>query len=269
MRSYTISWSLLIAVPASAWVGSVLPSRSSLAGPPVLHSTKALATSHLQRAVGLQAHNDRRSPLAETSKAAASIALCSLLLTASTTAAVVQPSPAFAYEQTDYASETVQTAVKTVTDAVGDTGSLVKAYENIVEIITEGKGVGGEINFKGIQLDRGFVSDEDTAIYNPGLTLLTESEKDRLVEAIVQSKKMSTEWNGDTEAGYSFLRERLDPLHMYELRGYLQVVPFYGAALYLVALAAQQLARDIFPVVYIVCALAVFAPAIVLVFLGP
>jgi hypothetical protein len=120
-----------------------------------------------------------------------------------------------------------------------------------------------------VQLDRGFVSDEDTAIYNPGLTLLTEGEKERLVSAIVASKKAASEWNADTEAGYAFLRERLDPLHTYELRGYLQIVPFYGAALYLVALAAQQLARDLFPVVYIACAVAVFAPVVVLVALGP
>jgi hypothetical protein len=263
MRLY-ITLSLLLLLqwtnPASAWVG--LSSRLQSVVPP--------RTSVQRRRTALKAHEeplDRNVVLSFTDAskaAAASLALCSVLLLTTAGAA-----PALAYESTDYASETVQAAVKSVNDAVGNVGATVQAFENIAEIITEGKGVGGEINFKGVQLDRGFVADEDTAIYNPGLTLLTESEKDRLVEAIVQSKKMSSEWNPDTEAGYSFLRERLDPLHMYELRGYLTIVPFYGAALYLAALAAQQLARDIFPAVYIACALAVFVPAIVLVFLGP
>jgi hypothetical protein len=31
---------------------------------------------------------------------------------------------------------------------------------------------------EGVQLDRGYIADEDTAIYNPGLTLLTESDMD-------------------------------------------------------------------------------------------
>jgi hypothetical protein len=221
---------------------------------------------------GDQARSERQSPndlcsstRIEVGKVVASIALCGSLLL--TTASL----PAVAFDPSDYASATVQDAVQLVeTAAVGqDVNALVRAYENIAEIITEGKGVGGEINFRGVQLDRGFVSDEDTAIYNPGLTLLTEGEKERLVSAIVASKKAATEWNADTEAGYAFLRDRLDPLHTYELRGYLQIVPFYGAALYLVALAAQQWARDVFPVVYIACAVAVFAPVAVLVALGP
>ena len=197
--------------------------------------------------------------------------------TLSLTGTTVQPPSANAYE--DYISEPVQIAIKAVQDA-NSNDALVKAYENIAEIITEGKGVGGSINFQGVQLDRGYVSDEDTSIYNPGLTLLTETEKTRLVDTVVESKKQQLiksgsnadnngGWNNDLEAGYSFLRERLDPLHMYELRGYLSILPIYGAVLYLVALAVQQLARDAFPVAYIVCAAAVFAPIIVLVLVGP
>lgn len=208
-----------------------------------------------------------------TSIVIGSAILCSTL---SMTGAM-QPKIANAYE--DYISEPVQVAIKAVQDA-NSNDALVKAYENIAEIITEGKGVGGSINFQGVQLDRGYVSDEDTSIYNPGLTLLTETEKTRLVDIVVDSKKRQLlksgnnadnngSWNNDLEAGYSFLRERLDPLHMYELRGYLSVLPVYGAVMYLVALAVQQLARDAFPVAYFVCAAAVFAPIIVLVLLGP
>ncbi len=36
-------------------------------------------------------------------------------------------------------------------------------------------------------------------------------------------------------------------LHMHELEGYLGILPFYGAALYLVALFVQKNARGIFP----------------------
>jgi hypothetical protein len=182
------------------------------------------------------------------------------------------------YDGSQYISDTVKVAIQAVQEASSTTDTqidaLVKAYENIAEIITEGKGVGGAINFQGVQLDRGFVSDEDTTIYNPGLTLLTETEKDSLVNAIVESKQQVINsnnvesWSNDLEAGYSFLRQRLDPLHMYELRGYLSILPWYGAVMYLVALAVQLVARDTFPIAYIVCAAAVLLPIAVLVILG-
>lgn len=248
---------------SAAWLGTPLT------------TTKVAAIRHRHRPTFWLAEYQPREPSHETeehwssshfAKGVTSISLAVLLQLSSV---AVPPPAAIAYELNDYASETVQNAVQSVQSAVGDTAAMIKAYENIAEIITEGKGVGGEINFKGVQLDRGYISDEDTAIYNPGLTLLTESEKDRLVNAIVLSKKASKEWTVDTEAGYSFLRDRLDPLHMFELRGYLQVVPFYGAALYLVALAVQQISRDLFPATYIACAVAVFVPIVVLVLLGP
>jgi len=175
---------------------------------------------------------------------------------------------AHAYTPTDFASETVQNAVKSLQESTS-IESTVKTFEDIADIIIEGKGVGGQINYQGVALDRGYVSDEDTSIYNPGLTLLTESEKDRLVEAVVRSKKTATSWNSDAQAGYDFLRERLDPLHMYELRGYLGIVPFYAAAVYLAVLAVQQMSRDLFPVAYFVGVAAIFGPALVLVLLGP
>jgi hypothetical protein len=197
-----------------------------------------------------------------------SVLLCSML-----TASTIAPTIANGYD--DYLSEPVQVAIGAVQTAKSN-DELVKAYENIAEIITEGKGVGGSINFQGVQLDRGYVSDEDTSIYNPGLTLLTETEKTQLVNAVVESKKQQAakstntdNWNNDLEAGYSFLRDRLDPLHMYELRGYLSILPYVGAAMYVVALAVQQLSREVFPVAYIVCATAVFLPIIALVLLGP
>jgi hypothetical protein len=231
----------------------------------------------------------------EFKRIAASIFLGSAILLSATFSIAAAPSVVWGYDETEYISDAVKVAIQAVTDATRTTSSsttaagtgsatndaLVKAYENIAEIITEGKGVGGAINFQGIQLDRGYVSDEDTSIYNPGLTLLTETEKNRLVRVIVESKQQQQQqlaatsntaaasWNNDLEAGYTFLRERLDPLHMYELRGYLSVLPWYGAVMYLIAFAIQQLARDVFPIAYIVCAVAVFAPILVLVIIGP
>ena len=56
---------------------------------------------------------------------------------------------------------------------------------------------------------------------------------------------------------------------MYELEGYLRSLPYYGAVVYLVALFVQQNMRGIFPLIYGVCALAVFGPVFLLVAAGP
>ena len=128
------------------------------------------------------------------------------------------------------------------------------------------------INEGGVQLERGVVSDEDTTIYNPGLSLLTESEKNELVNAIIHSKEkaLSTNtWSEDNQFGFEFLKQKLDPLHMYELSGYLGIVPFYAAVLYLGVLAVQQNIRALFPAVYILAALAIFAPVGLLLAFGP
>ena len=177
-----------------------------------------------------------------------------------------------AYDPTDYASETVQSTIKALKDSAGNAEDTYKVYEEMNSIITEGKGVGGAINYKGVQLERGYVADEDTTIYNPGLTLLTESEKERLVEAIVANRKFALQkgdWPQSNQLAFEFLREKLDPFHVAELRGYLQILPFYAAAVYLGVFAVQQFLRDFFPAAYIAGVVAIFAPAIFLVALGP
>lgn len=124
----------------------------------------------------------------------------------------------------------------------------------------------------GIRLTEGYVADEDTTIYNPGLSLLTNSEKERLVSAIISNRKtgLSTNhWSENNEYAFDFLKTKLDPLHMYELEGYLSILPYYGAVLYLGALFVQKNVRGVFPVVYGACAFAVFAPVFVLVASGP
>jgi len=180
--------------------------------------------------------------------------------------------PANAYIPSDYASETVQNAIQDLKAASGNVDETFKVYENIAGIITEGKGVGGQINYQGIQLERGYVADEDTTIYNPGLSLLTESEKERLVEGVIDARKAglkTNQWSENNEYAFDFLRQKLDPFHTTELRGYLGIVPYYGAALYLAVLAVQQFFRDGFQVAYLVGVAAFFVPILGLILAGP
>ncbi len=123
-----------------------------------------------------------------------------------------------------------------------------------------------------MRLNEGYVADEDTTIYNPGLTLLTQSEKERLVASLIQNRQIglsSNHWSENNEYAFDFLKQKLDPLHMYKLSGYLAILPYWGAILYLGALFAQQNARGVFPLVYGLCALGVFGPVVVLVANGP
>jgi hypothetical protein len=60
-------------------------------------------------------------------------------------ATVIQPS--YGYVPSDYASDTVQAAVQELMTASGNIEQTFKAYENIAGIITEGKGVGGMVNY--------------------------------------------------------------------------------------------------------------------------
>jgi len=197
--------------------------------------------------------------------------IASTVLASSLAIAASNPLAAQSYVPSDYASETVQEAVQALKAASGNIDGTFKAYETIAEIITEGKGVGGMVNYKGVQLERGFISDEDTSIYNPGLTLLTESEKERLVEAVIKSRKdgiSKGQWSENNEYAFEFLKANLDPLHMTELSGFLGFVPFYGALLYLGVLGTQQFARGLFPAAYLLGVVAFFGPIIALVVAG-
>jgi hypothetical protein len=64
---------------------------------------------------------------------------------------------AFAYGS-DYVGETVVNAVKNLKEARGDELASFKALENIGDIITEGKGIGGSISYSEfIQLSSSFI----------------------------------------------------------------------------------------------------------------
>ena len=91
------------------------------------------------------------------------------------------------------------------------------------------------------------------------------------MEAVVANRKFALQkgdWPRTNQLAFEFLRVKLDPFHVAELRGYLQILPFYAAAVYLGVLAVQQFLRDFFPAAYIVGVVAIFAPAIFLVALG-
>ena len=69
------------------------------------------------------------------------------------------------------------------------------------------------LSIDGVKLNEGFVADEDTTIYNPGLTLLTSSEKYRLVNAVVDNRQigLSTQhWSENNEYAFDFLKQKLD-----------------------------------------------------------
>lgn len=130
---------------------------------------------------------------------------------------------------------------------------------------------------EGISLDRGYVADEDTSIYNPGLTLLTESEKERLVEAVIDARRAglsasntngNNQWSENNEYAFDFLREKLDPFHLVELSGFLKIMPFYAGVLYVGVLAVQQVARESFQVAYLAGVALFFLPILALIAAG-
>jgi hypothetical protein len=167
--------------------------------------------------------------------------------------------------------DTIDIVLQSLKEGTGDVTKSFKAMEAINDIITEGKGVGGSVGYNGVRLERGYVADEDTTIYNPGLTLLTESEKTSLVDAMIANRKgnvASNTWSQDNEYAFDSLKTRLDPLHMVELKGYLKFLPFLGGAMYLVALGVQQFARGLFEVAYVVSALVVFIPIFIFIAAG-
>ena len=79
----------------------------------------------------------------------ASLSLAIALTVATSTTAIITTTPqaAYAYIPSDYASETVTTVIQDLKKASGNGDETFKVYENIAGIITEGKGVGGMVNF--------------------------------------------------------------------------------------------------------------------------
>jgi hypothetical protein len=60
---------------------------------------------------------------------------------------LMAPTSAVAYETNDYAGETVTAVVGDLKTAGSNAADVFKTYETIAGIITEGRGVGGSINY--------------------------------------------------------------------------------------------------------------------------
>jgi hypothetical protein len=114
----------------------VVPSRSLLTPFTTRSSTGSHSSSRRVSRTTLNSHTSDKNNLVASTIFATSLAI-----------AASNPLPAQAYIPSDYASETVQAAIKTLKDASGNTDETFKAYEMVAGIITEGEGVGGMVNY--------------------------------------------------------------------------------------------------------------------------
>jgi hypothetical protein len=73
-----------------------------------------------------------------------------MLATSLAVAVAFQPlvPTANAYFASDYASDTVTAVVKSLKEGSGNVEATFNAYETLAAIITEGKGVGGSVNYR-------------------------------------------------------------------------------------------------------------------------
>jgi hypothetical protein len=119
----------------------------------------------------------------------------------------------------DYASTTITQVISALQSSI-NAKSTYSILEEISKIITEGKGIGGTITYNsGIRLGDGVqITDEDTTIYNPGLTLLTASEKDNLVSAMIHNHNIGLTilpttdgggvggWSTENESAFQYIK---------------------------------------------------------------
>lgn len=69
------------------------------------------------------------------------------------------------------------------------------------------------------------------------------------MQVVIDSQKAGLKgntWNDNNQVACKFLKEKLDPLHMTELRGHLGIAPVLGAVLCLANVGVQQLAHEKF-----------------------
>ena len=104
-------------------------------------SRKTISDKRPSSSLSMKANNDHASN--------ARRAVGNVIATAALASAVAF-SPlhsADAYDPSDYASETVTSAVSSLKEAEGDTARSFQAFEEIAAIIAEGKGIGGSVNY--------------------------------------------------------------------------------------------------------------------------
>lgn len=125
-------------VPAEtlAFSSNAIISRSSTA---TANSRLSLQTSN-NNEIKTNGNHDILRPILST-VTAATLALTTISPLTSNVA------PAFAYEESDYASETVTSVVSQLKSNAGDVDGTFNTLEEVAKIITEGKGVGGTLTY--------------------------------------------------------------------------------------------------------------------------
>ncbi|GMH81814.1 hypothetical protein TrVE_jg5368 [Triparma verrucosa] len=136
-------------------------------------------------------------------------------------------------------------------------------FETIGRMITEGEGIGGDVTAPTLTSTGIDTSGEDTIVYNPGLTLLSTDEKEAIVEKLHDVRALK-ESDAKADQAATYLIGLLDPLHTYELKGFLGRLPLTTAAAYIGATAVLIFAKDVFPFAYVgIVAAAFVVPALI------
>lgn len=101
--------------------------------------------SHTKISMGKVVHDDKatgRNPNHLVASFALATTIAAMLLFP-----ITHTFTANAFDDTDYASETVTTTVKMIDNAAGNADQSFAAFEDVAKIITEGRGVGGNLNY--------------------------------------------------------------------------------------------------------------------------
>ncbi|GMI43585.1 hypothetical protein TeGR_g6631, partial [Tetraparma gracilis] len=131
--------------------------------------------------------------------------------------------------------------------------ALLETFESLGSLISSGADVGGSVSFlsnPGMSSVSSFDTGEDSSIYNPGLSLLSDDEKQALV-ASLRSLHNNPLLDKPLETDRAYLLSLLDPLRLSSLAPYLHVLPLAAAGAYSLALAAMVFAREVFPALYV------------------
>lgn len=121
----------------------VSPFQTTATLPTTSSSSSSLYSHYNQRQKQQNQHKQQLRQNTLENSIASSVVAASLFLASST----FSPLPVQAYSDSDYASETVQEVIGTLKSNAGNVDGTFKAYETVAEIITEGKGVGGMVNY--------------------------------------------------------------------------------------------------------------------------
>jgi hypothetical protein len=116
--------------------------RSASAGVP---SAPRSSTTRQHIQLSAVSHDDGETDRPSRNKSHNPLFAAGLALSIATT--LTTTTPAQAYVPSDYASDTVQTVISDLKQSSGNVDATFRAYETVAGIITEGKGVGGMVNY--------------------------------------------------------------------------------------------------------------------------